>query len=228
MTAYPASDPLIRHRNNRRQCTPAKRILARNRLALSGLRPDTVGMQTSPNYLTHHFLIAMPHMADDRFDHSLIYLCDHSAEGAMGLVINQPSDLSLDDLLEQLAPELSGRTRQTVFNGGPVEPERGFVLHDGERRWESSAELGPLTLTTSQDILRAMACGEGPQQALITLGYAGWGAGQLEQELANNVWLSCPAEHHILFQLPSSERLNAAARTLGIDWTLLTSQAGHA
>ena len=142
--------------------------------------------------------------------------------------VSAKTGVGIDDLLEQLAPELSGRARQTVFNGGPVEPERGFVLHDGDRRWESSAELGPLTLTTSQDILRAMACGEGPQQALITLGYAGWGAGQLEQELANNVWLSCPAEHHILFQLPSSERLNAAARTLGIDWSLLTSQAGHA
>ncbi|UJJ30081.1 YqgE/AlgH family protein [Halopseudomonas maritima] len=185
-------------------------------------------MQTSPTYLTHHFLIAMPHMADPRFDHSLIYLCDHSAEGAMGLVINQPSDLNLDDLLLQLAPELSGRSDQPVFNGGPVEPERGFVLHDGERRWESSVDLGPLTLTTSQDVLRAMACGEGPQAALITLGYAGWGAGQLEQELADNVWLSCPAEHGILFSLPHSERLGAAARTLGIDWSLLTSQAGHA
>lgn len=185
-------------------------------------------MQTTPSNLTHHFLIAMPHMADPHFDHSLIYLCEHGAEGAMGLIINQPSDLNLSDLLEQLAPDLATLSDVSVLNGGPVEPERGFVLHGGGRKWESSVDLGPLTLTTSRDILCDMAQGEGPDNVLITLGYAGWGAGQLEQELADNVWLSCPADHSILFNLPCDQRLAAAARSLGVDWSLLTSQAGHA
>ncbi|GAA6132516.1 YqgE/AlgH family protein [Halopseudomonas sabulinigri] len=186
--------------------------------------------QSIPSNLTHHFLIAMPHMADPRFDHSLIYLCEHTDQGAMGLVVNQPSDLNLTDLLEQLEPELDVAAGQQcqVFNGGPVDRERGFVLHRGPHQWESSLDLGPLQLTTSRDILADMARGHGPSEALITLGYAGWGAGQLEQELADNVWLSCPADHHILFALPSAERLGAAARSLGIDWALLTSQAGHA
>ncbi|GMQ52220.1 putative transcriptional regulator [Halopseudomonas aestusnigri] len=185
-------------------------------------------MQTTPSNLTHHFLIAMPHMADPRFDHSLIYLCEHSPEGAMGLVINQPSELNLSDLLDQLAPDVTAGIDVTVLNGGPVETERGFVLHDGEHNWESSVDLGPLKLTTSRDILSAMARGDGPDRVLITLGYAGWGAGQLEQELAENVWLSCPADHGILFNLPWEQRLTAAARSLGVDWSLLTSQAGHA
>ncbi|WVM94479.1 YqgE/AlgH family protein [Halopseudomonas pachastrellae] len=162
-------------------------------------------MQTSPNYLTHHFLIAMPHMADDRFDHSLIYLCDHSAEGAMGLVINQPSDLSLDDLLEQLAPELSGRTRQTSSTAARLSQNALCTARWraplGVERRAGAADTDHLTGHPARHGMRRR-----PQQALITLGYAGWGAGQLEQELANNVWLSCPAEHHILFQLPSGER----------------------
>jgi len=186
--------------------------------------------QSIPSNLTHHFLIAMPHMADPRFNHSLIYLCEHSEQGAMGLVVNQPSDLDLADLLDQLDPELDVCAEQQcqVFNGGPVEQERGFVLHPGPQQWESSLDLGPLQLTTSRDILSDMARGLGPSEALIALGYAGWDAGQLEQELADNVWLSCPADHQILFALPSADRLAAAARSLGVDWTLLTSQAGHA
>jgi len=169
-------------------------------------------------------------MADPRFNHSLIYLCEHSEQGAMGLVVNQPSDLDLADLLDQLDPELDVCAEQQcqVFNGGPVEQERGFVLHPGPHQWESSLDLGPLQLTTSRDILSDMARGLGPSEALIALGYAGWDAGQLEQELADNVWLSCPADHQILFALPSADRLAAAARSLGVDWTLLTSQAGHA
>lgn len=172
----------------------------------------------------------MPHMADTRFSHSLIYLCEHNEQGAMGLVVNQPSELNLADLLDQLDPDLQVSAQQScqVFQGGPVEPERGFVLHPGPHQWESSVDLGALLLTTSRDILSDMARGQGPGAALVALGYAGWGAGQLEQELADNVWLSCPADQHILFTLPSAERLEAAARSLGVDWALLTSQAGHA
>lgn len=187
--------------------------------------------QTNANYLKHHFLIAMPHMADPRFANSLIYLCDHNEDGAMGLVINHPSELHLADILEQLQPALDrpGTVANfPVYNGGPVQTERGFVLHRGPEQWEASMDLGQLQLTTSRDILLDMAHGIGPAEALLALGYAGWEAGQLDQELADNVWLSCPADPHILFQLPSEERLFAAARSLGIDLRLLSSQVGHA
>ena len=187
--------------------------------------------ENTPNYLTHHFLIAMPHMADPRFMNSLIYLCDHSEEGAMGLVVNQLSGLSMSDILEQTSPELdvpSDIADIPVYNGGPIQTERGFVLHRGERRWEASLDLGPILLTTSRDILFDMISGQGPEESLVALGYAGWEPGQLDQELSDNVWLSCPADHHILFDTPAEQRLGAAARTLGIDLSLLTSQAGHA
>lgn len=187
--------------------------------------------QTLPSYLKHHFLIAMPHMEDPRFAQSVIYLCEHNADGAMGLVINRPSGLNLGDVLEQTSPELSVPLdigERIVFNGGPVQSERGFVLHRGPRKWESSLDLGPLQLTTSRDILVDMTRGQGPGESFVALGYAGWEAGQLEQELLDNVWLSCPADYHILFELAAELRLNAAARSLGIDLGLLTSQAGHA
>ncbi len=187
--------------------------------------------QTSPSYLANHFLIAMPHMADPRFAHTLIYLCDHSADGAMGLVVNQLSGLTMQDILEQTSPELNVPMvvgTRPVYNGGPIQTERGFVLHSGANQWEASLDLGALRLTTSRDILVDMVHGEGPGQALVALGYAGWEAGQLDQELVENVWLSCPADLDILFDLPSEQRLSAAARSLGIDLSLMTSQAGHA
>ncbi|UAW98239.1 YqgE/AlgH family protein [Halopseudomonas nanhaiensis] len=187
--------------------------------------------QTTATYLTHHFLIAMPHMADPRFVHSLIYLCEHSEEGAMGIVINQLSGLNLSDIIEQAAPDVDVPPSvglRPVYNGGPVQTERGFVLHSGHTRWEASLDLGALHLTTSRDILVDMAHGAGPDESLVALGYAGWEAGQLDQELGDNCWLSVPAEHHILFQVPSEQRLAAAAQSLGIDLNLLTSQAGHA
>jgi len=187
--------------------------------------------QTLPTYLKHHFLIAMPHMEDPRFAHSVIYLCEHNEEGAMGLVINRPSGLNLGDVLEQTSPELSVPLEvggRTVFNGGPVQSERGFVLHRGAQQWESSLDLGPLQLTTSRDILVDMSRGRGPSESFVALGYAGWEAGQLERELVDNVWLSCPADYRILFELDAEQRLEAAARSLGIDLNLLTSQAGHA
>ena len=187
--------------------------------------------QTLPSYLKHHFLIAMPHMEDPRFAQSLIYLCEHNEDGAMGLVINRPSGLDLNDVLEQTAPQVDVPAHigaRTVFSGGPVQRERGFVLHRGPDQWESSLDLGPLQLTTSRDILVDMSRGQGPDESFIALGYAGWEAGQLEQELLANVWLSCPADYRILFDVDPGQRLDAAARSLGIDINLLTSQAGHA
>ena len=187
--------------------------------------------QTFPSYLKHHFLMAMPHMEDPRFTNTLIYLCEHNADGAMGLVINQPSGLSLGDVLQQISPDTSLATaiaEGIVYNGGPVQSDRGFVLHRGPRQWESSLDLGPLQLTTSRDILIAISQGEGPDEMLFALGYAGWNAGQLEQELIDNIWLSCPVDCDILFNLTADQRLGAAARSLGVDLSLMTSQTGHA
>lgn len=187
--------------------------------------------QTIPSYLKHHFLMAMPHMEDPRFAQALIFLCEHNADGAMGLIINKPSDLSLGNVLEQVTPDASLPTELSagvVYNGGPVQSERGFVLHRGPRRWDSSLELGALQLTTSRDILVDISQGNGPADMLFALGYAGWDAGQLEQELLDNIWLSCPMDYDILFKLPAEQRLTAAARSLGVDLSLMTSQAGHA
>ncbi len=187
--------------------------------------------QTFPSYLKHHFLMAMPHMEDPRFARSLIFLCEHNADGAMGLVINQPSGLNLGNVLEQITPDVSlpaELSEGIVYNGGPVQGDRGFVLHRGPRRWESSLELGPLQLTTSRDILVDISQGDGPAEMLFVLGYAGWDAGQLEQELVDNIWLSCPVDYDILFNLAADQRLAAAARSLGVDLSLMTSQTGRA
>ena len=185
----------------------------------------------SPSYLKHHFLIAMPHMRDENFAQTLTYLVEHNAEGAMGLVINRPSGLSLADVIEQLDPELQALSAcqdLPIFSGGPVQTERGFVLHPSGPQFQATLELGPLGLSTSQDVLFAIAQGHGPSQHLIALGYAGWEAGQLEAELAANAWLTCPADPHILFDMPAEQRLTAAAASLGVNLSLLSTQAGHA
>lgn len=186
---------------------------------------------TSPSYLKHHFLIAMPHMADPNFSQTLIYLIEHSEEGAMGLIVNRPSGLNLADVLEQLRPDgpATARTQQLpIFSGGPVQTDRGFVLHPSDVCFQATADLGALGVTTSQDVLFAIADGQGPRQHFIALGYAGWEPGQLEAELIENAWLSCPAQPHILFDMPADQRLAAAAASLGVDLRLLSSQVGHA
>ena len=183
------------------------------------------------NSLKHHFLIAMPHMADSHFAQTVTYIIDHNENGAMGLVINKPNGLNLTDVLEQLRPEHepSALCRSLpIFTGGPVQTDRGFVLHPSGTQFQATLELGELGLSTSQDVLFAIADGNGPQQYLIALGYAGWEAGQLEAELIANAWLTCPADACILFDLPFDQRLNAAAARLGINLSLLSSQAGHA
>src|SRR5690606_35050041 len=175
---------------------------------------------TTPSYLKHHFLIAMPHMADPNFAQTLIYLIEHGPEGAMGLIINRPSGLSLADVLEQLRPEQPVATccqALTIYTGGPVQTDRGFVLHPAEQQFQATLTLGPLGMSTSQDVLFAIADGCGPDQHCIARGYAGWDAGQLEAELADNTWLSCPADPRILFELPAEQRLQAAAASLGVD-----------
>ncbi|MEE1924236.1 YqgE/AlgH family protein [Pseudomonas sp. 148P] len=185
----------------------------------------------SPSYLKHQFLIAMPHMADPNFAQTLTYIVEHNANGAMGLVINRPQELNLADILEQLRPEEEpspSSLNVPIYVGGPVQTDRGFVLHTNEKSYQATIQLDDLALSTSQDVLFAIANGSGPRQSLITLGYAGWEAGQLEAELADNAWLNCPFDPEILFGMATELRLDAAAARLGINLHLLTSQAGHA
>lgn len=186
---------------------------------------------TAPHYLKHQFLIAMPHMADPNFAQALIYLVEHNDQGAMGLVVNRPSGLDLAEVIEQLRPDTppaSARHAVPIYTGGPVQTDRGFVLHPSGPHFQATLELGELSLSTSQDSLFAIADGEGPSRCLIALGYAGWEAGQLEAELIQNTWLTCPADLDILFDAPADQRLEAAAARLGINLSLLTSQVGHA
>ncbi|HFE49116.1 MAG TPA: YqgE/AlgH family protein [Chromatiaceae bacterium] len=181
--------------------------------------------------LTNHFLIAMPSLADPNFSRTVTYICEHTEEGAMGIVINRMTDLQLADILEQMdiediRPEAA---EIPIYNGGPVQGERGFVLHTGEKRWDSTLPIADgISITTSRDILEAMAHGEGPSEFMLALGYAGWMASQLEAELADNAWLSGPADKQILFSTPSTDRWQAAASLLGVDMNLLSGSVGHA
>lgn len=181
--------------------------------------------------LSHHFLIAMPAMQDPYFAKSLTYICEHNDEGAMGIVVNRPISLTLGELFEQIniplnQSELAGNQ---VHFGGPVQTERGFVLHESTGAWQSTLKVNDrIELTTSRDILQAVGEGNGPHQLLITLGYAGWGQGQLEEELSQNAWLTVPADEHILFDLPAERRYAAAMALLGVDYATLSEDAGHA
>ena len=185
-------------------------------------------MSTQPQFLTNQFLIATPYLADPRFEGALTYICEHSDEGAMGLTINHPMDLELGDLLSQLS--MDGDAPQApVYQGGPVQPERGFVLHRPVGHWQSSIALtDSLAVSTSRDILSAIAAGEGPDDFLMLLGYAGWGPGQLEEELAGDAWLTCPVDESIVFERESEQRLNAALEKLGVSPGHLTGGVGHA
>ncbi len=200
-------------------------------LASDRQTPDTILMHTIIS-LTNHFLIAMPQLADPNFSHTLTLICEHSEEGALGVVVNRPLDLHLADLLEHLSLETHDPklANQLLHTGGPVQTDRGFVLHRPIGAWESTIMLSDsLGLTASRDIIQAIASGEaGPMNAMVLLGYAGWEAGQLEQELADNAWLTLPAEEGILFDIPTEDRWQAAASHLGIDLNLLSTDAGHA
>ena len=181
--------------------------------------------------LTHHFLIAMPAMTDPFFAKSLTYVCEHNEEGAMGIVINRPISLTLSELFAQIDMPLKQQELEDmlVHFGGPVQTDRGFVLHDSGGQWQSSLQVNDrISLTTSKDILEAVGEGKGPQHLLVMLGYAGWSQGQLEQELADNAWLSVPADEHILFDLAADEKLPAAMKLLGVDFASLSEEAGHA
>ena len=188
---------------------------------------------TDYTHFTDQFLIAMPALDDPNFSQTVTYVCAHNDEGAMGVVVNGPMEITLGEVLEQreITPEPMAKVdlERPVYYGGPVQMDRGFVLHTPMGIWDSMlAVTNRIGLATSRDILEAIARGEGPEHYLITLGYAGWGAGQLEQEMSDNSWLSGPATQRILFDLPAEARWREAARQIGIDIDLLTGQAGHA
>lgn len=181
--------------------------------------------------LTNHFLIAMPQLDDPNFFHSVTYLCQHDEEGAMGIIINQPLEMRLNEILEDLKIEQTDSTigQQAIYFGGPVQPDRGFILHPPAKNWQGTMFISDqIAITTSGDILSDIAQNDGPKQSLIALGYAGWGRGQLEQELAQNAWLSVPASAEIIFDTPVEKRWQAAASLLGVDLQFLSDDVGHA
>jgi putative transcriptional regulator len=187
-----------------------------------------MGFATS---LTNHFLIAMPGLKDPNFSRTVTYICEHTEQGAMGIVINRPMDIRLGEVLEQLDIEADagGVGDAQVYLGGPVQTDRGFVIHTGVTDYDSTLMVTPdIRVTTSRDVLEAIAAGRGPEQRLVALGYAGWSGGQLEEELSANAWLSGPADTDIIFTMSPAERWLAAAQLLGVDLNLLSGEAGHA
>jgi putative transcriptional regulator len=181
--------------------------------------------------LTDHFLIAMPAMDDSFFSKTLVYIAEHNAQGALGIIVNRPIDMSLATLFEKIdVPlEAEGLGNLPVFFGGPVQTERGFVLHRPLGEWQSTLAVNSdIGLTSSRDVLQALAREGWPRDVMVTLGYSGWSAGQLEQELVQNAWLTVPADPHILFELPFEERLGSAMEKLGISFTHLAEGVGHA
>ncbi len=195
----------------------------------------TSASNPNANYLSGHFLIAMPAMQDPNFTKTVTYICEHSDQGALGIVINRPLGMDLGAIFDQLSLDSTDAAlaRQPVLLGGPVHQERGFVLHEpdqaGDQEFDATvAVTDAIRVTTSQDILAAMARGQGPRRSLVALGYAGWGAGQLEHELVQNAWLSVPASPRIIFDTPFDQRWRESARLLGIDLNTISHQAGHA
>jgi len=181
--------------------------------------------------LTNHFLIAMPNMVDPYFARTLTFICEHNDKGALGVVVNRPIEMTLGALYERLSLPLPPRIllNEPVYFGGPVQTDRGFVLHQPLGQWQATlAVRDRLGLTTSKDILEAAGQGAGPRRMLVTLGYSGWAAGQLENEIGQNAWLTVEAKDAIIFDTPSEERLPAAMKLLGVDFAKLSEEAGHA
>lgn len=182
-------------------------------------------------YLNNHFLIAMPSLADPNFSQTVTLICDHSDRGALGIIVNKSLNMSLGDVFTQLGLDYmrSSASERAVLRGGPVQTERGFVLHRRSGAWESTLPVSSgLQLTTSRDILDALAAGQGPEEAVVALGYAGWEAGQLEEEIVQNAWLTVNASERLLFETPLEERWHEAGQLLGIDLSRLSPDAGHA
>ena len=199
-----------------------------------------MSFDSAPINLTHHFLIAMPGLEDESFARSVVYLCEHSESGALGLIINKPTDITLKGLFDKVDLSLRREdlTKEPVFQGGPVQTERGFVLHEpmlmdkgetDESAYASTMTIpGGLEMTTSKDVLEALSTGAGPRRVLITLGYSSWGEGQLESELAENAWLTVAADLSVIFDTPVPERYDRALSLLGLQAWMLSPEAGHA
>ena len=192
---------------------------------------------SAPINLTNHFLIAMPGLSDEVFGRSVVFMCEHSERGALGLVINKPSDINLQNLLQKVDLMLRREdlADTPVFQGGPVQTERGFVLHEavpgaeGESVYASTMTIpGGLEMTTSRDVLEAMSGGAGPRRVFITLGYSSWGKGQLESEIGENSWLTVQADHSLIFDTPVEDRYQKAMGLLGLQPWMLSPDAGHA
>lgn len=210
--------------------------------ALPGSSQVSSGLSGYPSVLTlnelnlaNHFLIAMPSMSDPVFSGTVVYLCEHNSQGALGMVINKATDMCIDDLLDRVelqgekTPEFLALADQPVMFGGQVQEDRGFVLHTPGDAYSSTLKVtDQIAFTTSRDILEAIASGRGPNRFLISVGYSGWGAGQLEGEIAGNAWLTVEADPAILFDLPLEQRYTAAIKLLGIDPLMLAAEAGHA
>ncbi len=193
-------------------------------------------LDPEPINLTHHFLIAMPGLSDQAFAKSVIYMCEHSDRGALGLIINKPSDINLKSLFEKVALPLHREDliETLVFHGGPVQTERGFVLHESlmpgaQSVYASTMSIpGGLEMTTSKDVLEALSTGAGPRKVLVSLGYSAWGEGQLESEISENSWLTVAADMAIIFDTPIEQRYDRALRLLGFESWMLSPDAGHA
>lgn len=195
-----------------------------------------MALDSSPINLTHHFLIAMPGLNDEAFAKSVVYMCEHSERGALGLVINKPSDINLKNLFDKVELPLHREdlTQAPVFQGGPVQTERGFVLHESmmpgnESVYASTMTIpGGLEMTTSKDVLEALSTGNGPRRIFVSLGYSSWGEGQLESELSDNSWLTVAADPAVIFDTPVEERYARALLLLGLESWMLSPEAGHA
>lgn len=198
----------------------------------AGPPPDYNGGVVQPDVnLTHHFLIAMPNMVDPNFARTLTYVCEHNEQGALGIIINRPLDMTLDNLFERIDIKLEAHhlAGLPVYFGGPVQTDRGFVLHRPLGSWQATLTVrDELGLTSSRDILQSVGSRGEPEEFVVSLGYAGWAAGQLEHELAQNAWLTVAADAQIIFGLPPEERLPAAMQLLGFDLANLSDVAGHA
>ncbi len=224
-----------------KQIKSLKTDLADNKSAPSMALSDTEGSATDEKSsstelnLTNHFLIAMPSMQDPVFGGSVVFICEHSPRGAMGMLINRPTDMNVAGLFDRIdlklenIPDSHPMGKDPVMFGGPVQDDRGFVLHAPVGKYTSSLQVtDDIAFTTSRDVLEAIAAGDGPDRVLMSVGYAGWGAGQLEKEILDNQWLTVLADPEIVFSLPLEERFNAAIKLLGIDPLMLATIAGHA
>ncbi|MGJ0486611.1 MAG: YqgE/AlgH family protein [Methylomicrobium sp.] len=181
-------------------------------------------------YLNNQFIIAMPNLADPNFFHTVTYMCQHNQEGALGIVINRSTGMKLDEIFKQMEIRVTSKAaaETPIFAGGPVQQDRGFVVHTAGGKWDATMPISDtISLTTSRDVIEAIATGEGPEHYLVALGYAGWGEGQLEKEILDNAWLNSPFGTQVLFDLPINMRWAAAAGQIGVDINQLTMPAGH-